>query len=64
MRRSTRQLSAVSPLTTIFVADTSGKNQKSFLAEVFPVIALMVGVPLIVWYADKAQKRGFRQGAA
>lgn len=37
------------------------KETKSFAAEVLPFLALVVGVPLVVWWSDKKQKESFRR---
>ena len=37
------------------------KEPKSFAAEVLPFLALVIGVPLVVWWSDKKQKESFRR---
>lgn len=46
--------------TVPFGANTQ-EDQKSLAAEVLPVLALVVGVPLLMWWADKKQKESFRR---
>jgi hypothetical protein len=53
------QAASSAGITPILVS-TSGK-QKSLAAEVLPVLALVVGVPFIVWLSDKKRKESFRR---
>lgn len=65
--RQPGQLSPFETMTTrpttasIFVSTQPDAKRKSLAAEVLPFLALVIGIPLIVWWTDKKQKESFRR---
>lgn len=59
--RPVRVTTAPAPAYATTLVTYEPKKQKSMAAELLPLLALVVGVPLLVWWNDKKQNESFRR---